>query len=109
MNSIITRRCLTWCVLRGLSTLIFDMLQQRLRSLRPSYCTMILHDVFHMHILHISIPRHNTLPLSEHVLDLAPVVAVNRRLQLVLVQPLKVLQPELVILEIGLPSHDARL
>ena len=51
----------------------------------------------------------HALPLSKHVLDLAPVVAINRCLQLVLVQPLEVLQPKRIVLEIGLAGHYTRL
>jgi hypothetical protein len=51
----------------------------------------------------------STSSLCQHVLDLAPVAAVHFFLQFLLVQPLEVLETELICLEVYLASHDTRL
>lgn len=51
--------------------------------------------------------RECSSPLGEHVLDRLPILWRHHLLDLVLGQPLEVLDAELVALQIGLASHDA--
>jgi hypothetical protein len=48
-------------------------------------------------------------PLGDHVLHLPPVIRLHGALQLLLVQPLEVLEAERAVLEIRLAGHYARL
>jgi hypothetical protein len=47
--------------------------------------------------------------ISHHVLDVTPVLVRNMLLHLLLRQPLEIVQPIDILLEIGLASHDPRL
>ena len=61
--------------------------------------------------VHINITKHpySPLPLDKHVLDRAPVLRGNKRLNLRLGQPLELLVAKHALADVGLAGHDARL